>query len=92
MKNTDVKLKKLPSFNLARCKRCGICGHFCPTEAIAFDEQGLPFLADPEACTSCNLCQDMCPTGRCVYLHRSLGKAATEPPDLVEGAQTDENE
>ncbi len=61
MKNTDVKLKRLPSFNLARCKRCGICGHFCPTEAIAFDEQGLPFLADPEACTSCNLCQDMCP-------------------------------
>jgi len=55
------KLKKLPVFTLARCKQCGICGHFCPKEAIRFDEHGTPFLADPEACTSCGLCVDMCP-------------------------------
>lgn len=61
MMTVDQRQKKLPVFTLARCKQCGICGHFCPKGAIAYDKHGLPFLADPEACTSCGLCEDMCP-------------------------------
>lgn len=53
--------KKLPVFDLDRCKRCGICSHFCPTEAISTTADGTPYLARPEACTSCRLCEDMCP-------------------------------
>jgi 2-oxoglutarate ferredoxin oxidoreductase subunit delta len=53
--------KKLPVFMLTRCKRCGICSHFCAAKAIATRDDGAPFLADPEACTSCKLCEDMCP-------------------------------
>ena len=50
-----------PVFDPARCKRSGICAHFCPFGAIALKEDGPPYLAKPEACTSCGLCQDMCP-------------------------------
>jgi MinD superfamily P-loop ATPase len=50
-----------PVFDASRCKRCGICAHFCPFGAIAVREDGAPYLARPEACTSCRLCQDMCP-------------------------------
>jgi 2-oxoglutarate ferredoxin oxidoreductase subunit delta len=52
---------KKPVFDAARCKRCGICAHFCPFGAIAQNEDGMPYLAKPELCTSCRLCQDMCP-------------------------------
>ena len=51
----------MPVFSRERCKRCGICSHFCPAEAIAVDEEGMPYIADLEACTSCGLCSDMCP-------------------------------
>lgn len=61
MTKKDSTRKKLPGFDLVRCKQCGICGHFCPKAAIAFDDRDHPFLADPEACTSCGLCEDMCP-------------------------------
>jgi len=52
---------KKPVFDPARCKRCGICTHFCPFGAIAQREDGTPYLAKPELCTGCRLCQDMCP-------------------------------
>jgi MinD superfamily P-loop ATPase len=57
----EATVKKLPVFMLSRCKRCGICSHFCPEEAIAVLDDGTPVLAKPEACTSCRLCEYMCP-------------------------------
>lgn len=54
-------MNQLPAFNAVRCKRCGICKHFCPAQAIELREDGLPYLAKPKACTSCGLCRDMCP-------------------------------
>jgi MinD superfamily P-loop ATPase len=57
----DMNKKLLPVFSLKRCKRCGICRHFCPTAAIEVQDGGAPVLAKPEACTSCGLCSDMCP-------------------------------
>jgi len=53
--------KKLPVFTLSRCKRCGICSHFCPKQCIGIHSDGTPYLADPEACTSCRMCEYMCP-------------------------------
>ena len=32
---TNITIKKLPQFSAARCKRCGICSHFCAVNAIA---------------------------------------------------------
>lgn len=54
-------LKTLPTFSLERCKRCGICSHFCPGEAITAEADGTPHLTDPDACTSCRLCERLCP-------------------------------
>jgi 2-oxoglutarate ferredoxin oxidoreductase subunit delta len=54
-------MKQLPVFNAARCKRCGICRHFCSAQAIDVGPDGMPYLAKPKACTSCGLCRDMCP-------------------------------
>jgi len=57
----SLATKKVPVFNLTRCKRCGICSHFCPQQAIGVQADGTPFLANTEACSSCRLCEDMCP-------------------------------
>ncbi len=43
------------------CKRCGICAAFCPVEALGQDENGLPYIKDPEKCTGCHLCEMRCP-------------------------------
>jgi 2-oxoglutarate ferredoxin oxidoreductase subunit delta len=64
-----------PVWNAARCKRCGICAHFCPFGAIALREDGTPYLAKPEACTSCRLCQDMCPDWAIRLTSAGAGKA-----------------
>ena len=61
MATKELTKKKLPVFVLERCKHCGICSHFCPTEAIVTRDDGTPFLARPEDCTSCGLCEVMCP-------------------------------
>jgi 2-oxoglutarate ferredoxin oxidoreductase subunit delta len=53
--------KTVPEFSLERCKRCGICSHFCPAGAITDDPDGKPRLTDPDACTSCRLCEQLCP-------------------------------
>jgi 2-oxoglutarate ferredoxin oxidoreductase subunit delta len=53
--------KPKPTWNRSRCKRCGICSHFCPVNAIETNADGVPTLAHPELCTSCHLCERMCP-------------------------------
>jgi 2-oxoglutarate ferredoxin oxidoreductase subunit delta len=58
---TERAGEKKPVFDPVRCKRCGICAHFCPFGAVGQMEDGTPYLAKPELCTSCRLCQDMCP-------------------------------
>jgi 2-oxoglutarate ferredoxin oxidoreductase subunit delta len=58
---TNIITKRLPQFSLARCKRCGICIHFCALQALAAGGDGVPYLAHPETCNSCGLCRDMCP-------------------------------
>lgn len=43
------------------CKKCGICAAVCPKNALAYDEDGHPFLKDPEACSKCGQCELLCP-------------------------------
>ncbi|MGI5939755.1 MAG: ATP-binding protein [Thermoleophilia bacterium] len=58
---TNIITKRLPEFLVERCKQCGICIHFCAPKALAAGDDGVPYLADHDACTSCGLCRDMCP-------------------------------
>jgi 2-oxoglutarate ferredoxin oxidoreductase subunit delta len=81
-------MKDVPQFSSSRCKRCGICSHFCPVRVIDTCDGGMPFLADAVACTSCGLCRDMCPDWAVslepaaveVPEEKKSSKRATEPP------------
>jgi len=78
----DIAKRKLPVFDLSRCKQCGICSHFCPKGAIGVHDDGTPFLADPEACTYCGLCEDMCPDWAICL----SGAHAGEPGERISGS------
>lgn len=43
------------------CKGCGICVSFCPSGALAVNEEGRVTLIRPEKCNRCGLCEDLCP-------------------------------
>ncbi len=43
------------------CKGCGVCIEFCPTQALAMDEDRHAYLAAPDKCTTCGMCELRCP-------------------------------
>ncbi|MDO8472513.1 MAG: 4Fe-4S binding protein [Dehalococcoidia bacterium] len=43
------------------CKKCGICAAVCSKDALAYDEEGYPYLKNPETCKSCGQCELLCP-------------------------------
>jgi 2-oxoglutarate ferredoxin oxidoreductase subunit delta len=45
----------------AWCKKCSICGEFCPAEALINDEVGTPIVADEDKCNGCMQCVHRCP-------------------------------
>ena len=50
-----------------RCKGCGFCVEFCPTDALKLSDQynnkgyHPPILISQELCNGCNICGLMCP-------------------------------
>ena len=56
-----AKRKYRISLYHAWCKKCGICGEFCPTEALINDEVGTPLVAEEDRCTGCMQCVHRCP-------------------------------
>jgi 2-oxoglutarate ferredoxin oxidoreductase subunit delta len=66
-----------PKFSSERCKRCGICRHFCPFGALDADADGRPYLAHPEKCTGCRLCEEMCPDWA-IHVKEAGGSAASD--------------
>jgi len=62
MTKTD-KNKGNPEIDIykAWCKACGICASFCPTNVLARDEAGYPYVKDAEKCINCGWCEIRCP-------------------------------
>ena len=52
---------------IERCKGCGFCVEFCPTDALAMgpamNARGYhyPELSSPASCNGCDICGMMCP-------------------------------
>jgi 2-oxoglutarate ferredoxin oxidoreductase subunit delta len=50
-----------------RCKGCGFCVEFCPTDALKLSDQynnkgyHPPVLLSQDQCNGCNICGLMCP-------------------------------
>jgi 2-oxoglutarate ferredoxin oxidoreductase subunit delta len=64
----------------AWCKRCSICGAFCPTEALINDELGTPLVVDEDKCNGCLQCMHRCPDF-CVEVYEKT------PLDSANGTQ-----
>ncbi|MBE0411540.1 MAG: 4Fe-4S binding protein [Anaerolineales bacterium] len=43
------------------CKGCGLCAAFCPSDVLAFDDSGHPYVQHPDRCTACHWCDTHCP-------------------------------
>ena len=52
--------RPLPTIDLKRCNRCGICVTHCPTSAVEMMGPG-PVIVRPEDCTYCGTCDAWCP-------------------------------
>ncbi|MGD0089168.1 MAG: 4Fe-4S dicluster domain-containing protein [Planctomycetota bacterium] len=69
----------------AWCKKCGICGEFCPTKALRNDELGMPLVSDEDKCVGCMQCMHRCPDF-CVEVYE---KTAPEAPSVAPQKQAE---
>ena len=89
----DVKKKKVePKIDIykAWCKACGICVAFCPTEALAKDETGSPYVKEIDKCISCGWCEIRCPDFAITVEKRGEAKGKDKAKDKRGEAKKDE--
>ncbi len=43
------------------CVKCGICVAFCPTGVLARNNDGSPYVKNPDKCIHCETCDRLCP-------------------------------
>lgn len=74
--NNDWRFER-PTWDAAKCVRCGMCYIVCPDSAISQNAEG-SYEANPDYCKGCGLCVQQCLTG-CI----SLETTCMRPPWLA---------
>jgi 2-oxoglutarate ferredoxin oxidoreductase subunit delta len=85
MAETPKKSKEEPpriDIYKAWCKSCGICTAFCPRGVLAKDEEGYPYVKEPEKCINCGWCEMHCPDFAITVEQRK--KHESHPSEKVE--------
>ncbi len=65
------------------CNGCGTCVEWCPTDAIALNEEGLA-QREESACLGCGVCSRFCPE-EAISLQEGLRRVFIMPPRLRSG-------
>lgn len=54
-------------FDREKCKACGICIAFCPTNVFTVDIDYRAVVSSPDKCTGCKRCELYCPD-YCIFV------------------------
>ncbi|MDR2908546.1 MAG: 4Fe-4S binding protein [Oscillospiraceae bacterium] len=66
--NTGAWRYERPVVDAARCLRCGVCGRYCPVDAITVQKSGDPCVDIMwEFCKGCGICANECPQ-KCIIM------------------------
>lgn len=72
MEKKDIKAGEIANEKIvikpAWCKGCGICVAFCPTKALALENDKV-VMTDVDKCIQCGMCELRCPD-YAIYLGR----------------------
>lgn len=73
------------TFDVEKCKGCGICMEVCP-HGVFKPYEGKVRIADRDACMECGACAGNCPFGA-IEVHKGVGCAAAIIYGMLHGTE-----
>ncbi|MEA3398147.1 MAG: ATP-binding protein [Patescibacteria group bacterium] len=79
--------QRIPQWDRAKCRQCGLCGSVCKTGAIAAPKNKKPVFI-PEQCNGCGACVLICPAKAISWSKKNIGviyEAQKHKIDILSG-------